>query len=548
MPQTRQHGVVVIELAVNALHGAFSVVLHAGIEFRIHFGEQAFFHRIGGQVVIHARLFHGEALFLHVAKKGGVVHADPGGNVGVANPLLVFADVIQAAIGAVGVVQFNDGVVSVLDGALAQQHGLRLHARLPIVGHFQLALDFLLQEQDELLGRHDLLLRLVLFDELVIGAVKFAVKRNIDAVVVFQLVGIAQVLLCKHDVGALVLPLLFCLALLEAVGLLVQQRAEIKRREQLQVQLGDCAHVEARVVGHEHAVQQFGRAQCPTQPHFRIGRLGALKRGVAANVVLLLGEAVRFAHAVAAGGSVFVVRLAAHQQVVYHRHSQINDAVVVGAHFVGLGFQQRVVALVIANALAQEAHHVGVLVVRQVAVVHHEGLQVVHDFGEGEAAGQVFLDEVKQHAGARNHDAQVLRISVGIRDFAVERVFFDVAQKIARIECNVFVQVVNGVRADARGLAQQLPVVQVVLVQLRLVQYVDGVQVDARIHHGGRGQHDERLQRERVGWRHGNHLGRHARSGDGRCIQSGQPEVVALHDEPPSFQLLARHHGRFQLP
>ena len=204
------------------------------------------------------------------------------------------------------------------------------------------------------------------------------------------------------------------------------------------------------------------------------------------------------------------MRFAAHQQVVHDRHSQIHDAVAVGAHLVALGFQKRVVALVIANAFAQEAHHVGVLAIRQVAVVHHEGLQVVHNFGEGEAAGQVFLDEVKEHAGARNHDAQVLRVSVGVRDFAVERVFFDVAQKIARIECNVLVQVINGARADARGLAQQLPVIQVVLVQLRLVQDVDGVQVDARIHHGGRGQHDERLQRERVGWRHGNHLRRHA--------------------------------------
>ena len=237
------------------------------------------------------------------------------------------------------------------------------------------------------------------------------------------------------------------------------------------------------------------------------------------------------------------MRFAAHQQVVEQGQAQMQDAVVVGAHLVALGLEQRVVALVVADALAQEAHHVGVLAVRQVAVVHHEGLQVVHDFGEGEAAHEVLLDEVKQHAGAGHHDAQILRVPIGVRDFAAEHVLLDVAQKIARVERNVFVQVVNCARADARGLAQQLPVIQVVLVQPRLVHDVDGVQVDARIRDGGLRQHEERLQREGICGGHGHHFGRHALLADVRCMQLCEPQAVALHDEPPSFQLFARNHG-----
>ena len=224
----------------------------------------------------------------------------------------------------------------------------------------------------------------------------------------------------------------------------------------------------------------------------------------------------------------------------------MKDAVIVGAHLVALGLQQRVVALVLANAVAQEAHHVGVLAVGQVAVIHHEGFQVVHNFGERQTADEVFLDEVKQHAGARHNDSEVFGVSVGIRDFAVEHVLFNVAQKLARIERNVLVQVVDGARADAGGLAQQLPVIQVVLVQLRLVQDVDGVQVDARVRHGGFGQHDERLQRERVGRGHGHHVRRHSPLSDGGRVQARQSEIVALHHEAPGFQLLARNHRRFQ--
>ena len=467
VPQARQHGVVVFELAANALHGAFATVIHAGLEFRIHFVQQPLFDRIGGQAEVHARLVHREALFLHVAEERGIVHGDPRGNVRVANPLLVLADVIQVEVGAVGVVHLNDRVLSVLDGALPQHHGLRFHAGLSVVRHLELALDLLLEEQHELLARHVLLLRFVLLDELIIGAVKLAVKRDVHAVVFLQLVRIGQVLLRKDDVGALVAALLLCLALLEPVGLLVEQRGEIKRREQLQIQTGDRAHVEPRIVGHEHAVHQLGRRQRPAQPELGIGCIRPLKRGVAADVVLLLGEAVRLKHA-AAGWitpTPLIVRLSADEQVVQQGHAQMQHAVVVGAHLVALGFEQRVVALVVANALAQEAHHVGVLTVGQVAVIHHEGFQIIHDFGQREAANEVFFDEVKQHAGAGHHNAQVLCVPVGIRDFIAEHVLLDVFQKIARIECDVLVQFVNGARADARGLAQQLPVIQVVLVQ-----------------------------------------------------------------------------------
>ena len=254
VPQARQHGVVVLEFAVNALHGALPAVVHAGFEFRIHFVQQPLFHGVGGQVEVHARLLHGEALLLHVAEEGGVVHADPRGNVGVADPLLALAHVIQVPVGAVRVVQFNDRVLPVLNRALPQQHGLRLHARLAVVRHLQLALYFFFEKEDELLARHGLLLRVVLLEEFVIGAVKFAVKRNFHAVVVLQLVRIGQVLLGNRDVGALVGALLHRLALLELGGLLVEQRGEIKRREQLQVELGNRAHVEPGIVGHEHAV------------------------------------------------------------------------------------------------------------------------------------------------------------------------------------------------------------------------------------------------------------------------------------------------------
>ena len=546
VPQARQHGVVVFELAVNALHGAFAGVVHGGIEFRIHFIQEPFFHGVGGQPVVHARLLHGETLLLHVAEKGGVVHADPRRNVGVADPLLVLAHVIQVAVGAVRVVHLNDRVLPVLHGALPQQHGLRFHARLAVVRHLQLALDFFLQKQDELLARHGLLLRLVALDKVVTGAVKPAVKRDVHAGVVLQLVGVGQVLLGDDNVGALVGALLLRLALLELVGLLVEQHREIKRREQVQVQPGHCAHVEPGVVRHEHAVHQFGRGECPAQAQLRIGRIGALERGVAGNVVLLLGKAVRFKHAVAAEGSVFGVRLAADQQVVQQGNAQVHDAVVVGAHLVALGLEQRVVALVVADALAQEGHHVGVLSVRQVAMVHHEGFQVIHDFGKGEAAHEVFFDEVKQDAGARHHDAQVLGVAVGVRDFGIQHVLLDVAQKVAGIEGDVLVQVVNGARADARGLAQELPVIQVVMVQQRLVQDVDGVQVDARKRHGGLGQHDERLQRERVGGRHGHHVGRHAVGSHGNGVQAREPQVVALHDKAAGLQVLARNHGRLE--
>ena len=225
----------------------------------------------------------------------------------------------------------------------------------------------------------------------------------------------------------------------------------------------------------------------------------------------------------------------------------MQDAVIVGAHLVALRLQKRVVALVVANALAQEVHHVGVLAVGQVAVIHHEGFQVVHDFGQRQAAPEVLLDQVKQHAGARHHNAEILCVSVGIRYFAVEHVLLDIAQKIARIERDVLVQVINGARADARGFAQQLPVIQVVLVQPRLVHDADGVQVNARIRHGGFGQHDERLQSERVGRRHGNHVRCHARGGYRGRVQARQPQIVALHDEAAGFQLLARNHRRFQL-
>ena len=224
----------------------------------------------------------------------------------------------------------------------------------------------------------------------------------------------------------------------------------------------------------------------------------------------------------------------------------MHDAVVVRAHFVALGLDERVVAFVVADALAQEGHHVGVLVVGQVAVVHHEGLQIIHDFGQRQAANEVLLDEVKQDAGAGHHNAQVLRVPVGVRDFAGQHVLLDVLQKVARVEGDVLVQVVNGVRADARGLAQQLPVIQVVLVQQRLVQHVDGVQVDARIRHGRFGQHDERLQGQRVGGRHGDHIRRHAGGGHGRVLQAREAQVVALHDEAPGFQLLARNDGRVE--
>ena len=298
----RQHGVVVLELAVDALQGAVAAVLHAGIEFRVHFVQQPLLHGVGGQVEVHARLLHREALFLHVAEKRGVVHGNPGGNVGVANPLLVFAHVVQVAVGAVRVVHFNDRVLPVLHGALAQQHGFRLHARLPIVGHLQLALDFLLEKQDELLARHGLLLRLVALNKFVLGAVKLAVKRNARAVVVLQLVRVGQVLLGNDDVGALVVALFHRLALLVLVGLLVEQRGEIKGRQEVQVQLGHRAHVEPGVVGHEHAVHELGRGERPAQTEFRIGRIRALKRGVAANVVLLPRKAVRLKHAAAAHG------------------------------------------------------------------------------------------------------------------------------------------------------------------------------------------------------------------------------------------------------
>ena len=184
---------------------------------------------------------------------------------------------------------------------------------------------------------------------------------------------------------------------------------------------------------------------------------------------------------------------------------------------------------------------------RQVAVVHHEGLQIIHDFGQRQAAHEVLLDEVKQDAGAGHHNAQVLRVPVGIGDFAGEHVLLDVLQEVARVEGDVLVQVVNGARADARGLAQQLPVIQVVLVQQRLVQHADGVQIDPRIRHGGLWQHDERLQSERVGLRHGNHVGRHAGGGHGRVLQAREAQVVALHDEAARLQLLARNDGRLEL-
>ena len=279
-----------------------------------------------------------------------------------------------------------------------------------------------------------------------------------------------------------------------------------------------------------------------------------MKRGVAANVVLLFGKPVGLQHAVrteAAAGGRFVsggVRLSADQQIVQERSAQMNYAVVVGAHLVALRLQKRVVALVVANALAQEVNHLGVLAISDVAMIHHEGLQIVHYFRQRQAALKVFLDDVKQNAGARNHNAEILRVSVSVRDFAVEHVLLDVAQKIARIERDVLVQVVNGARADARGFAQQLPVIQVVLVQPRLVHDVDGVQIDARIRHGGLRQHDERLQSERVGRRHGNHVRRHACSGHGSGIQARQAEVVALHDEAAGFQLPPCNHRRFQLP
>ena len=508
--QARQHGVVVIQLARDALHGALAALVHAGLELRVHFIQQPLLHRVGSQVVIHARLLHGEALLLHVAEKGRVVHAHARRDVGVANPPLVLAHVVQAAVGAVRVVHLNDRVLPVLHGALPQQHGLRLHARLPVVRHLEFALDFLLEKQDELFARHLLLLRRVLCDEVVLGAVKLAVKRDVDPVVVLQLVRIGQVLLCNDNVGALVGALLFRLALLELGGLLVQQRREIKVRDQIQIQPGNRARVEPGVVRHKHAVHQFGGGECPAQAQLRVGRVRALERGVAVNVVLFLGKAVRLKHAASSRFGVFLLRFAAHEQVVHQRNAQVRDPVVVGAHLVGLGLEQRVVALVVANALAQEAHHVGVLAVREVAVIHHEGFQIIHDFGQGQAAHEVLFNEIKQDAGAGHHDAQVLRVPVGVRDVAAEHVFLDVAQKVARVERNVLVHVVNGARADARGLAQQLPVVQVVLVQQRLVQHVDGVQVDARKRHGRLGQHDERLQRERVGGRHWHHVGRHA--------------------------------------
>ena len=261
VPHARQHRVVVIEFAVNALHGAFAAVFHIGLEFRVHFCEQPLFDGIGCQVVVHARLIHREALFLHVAEEGGVVHGDPGGNVGVADPRFAFAHVIQVTIRAVGVVQLNDGVMPVLHRALPQQHGLGFHAGLAVVRHLELALDFLLEKQDELLAWHVLLLGLVLLQELVVGAIKFAVKRDVHAGVVLQIVGVGQVLLCNHDVGALVFALLLRLALLELAGLLVQQRAEIKGRQQFQIQPGNRTHVEPGIVGHEHAMQQLGGGQ-----------------------------------------------------------------------------------------------------------------------------------------------------------------------------------------------------------------------------------------------------------------------------------------------
>ena len=144
VPHARQNRVVVIEFSVNALHGAFAAVFHVGLEFRVHFCEQPLFDGIGRQVVVHARLVHREALFLHVAEEGGVVHGDPGGNVGVADPRFAFAHVIQVTIRAVGVVQLNDGVMPVLHRALPQQHGLGFHAGLAVVRHLELALDFLL--------------------------------------------------------------------------------------------------------------------------------------------------------------------------------------------------------------------------------------------------------------------------------------------------------------------------------------------------------------------------------------------------------------------
>ena len=171
-----------------------------------------------------------------------------------------------------------------------------------------------------------------------------------------------------------------------------------------------------------------------------------MKRGVAANVVLLFGKSVGLQHAVrteAAAGCRLLflggVRLSAHQQIVQERSAQMNDAVVVGAHLVAPGLEERVIALVVTNALAQEVNHVGVLAISDVAMIHHEGLQIVHYFRQRQSALEVFLDDVKQNAGARHHNAEILRVSVSVRDFAVEHVLLDVAQKLARIERDVLV-------------------------------------------------------------------------------------------------------------
>ena len=94
-----------------------------------------------------------------------------------------------------------------------------------------------------------------------------------------------------------------------------------------------------------------------------------------------------------------------------------------------------------------------------------------------------------QFKGIRNSGGNAITYTATSPTTAL--LYSKLADAYQQVESNVFIQVVNGARGYAGVLSQQLPIIQVVSIQLRFVQNVDAVQVDARVCQSGSRQRDE---------------------------------------------------------